>query len=645
MKKKMIPFLLFLCFFFSISVWAQTNAGLIIKFKSGIEYQVDYNAKKFIHPKLETLPVLGNLESLHSLIKRGSALNPSLIQTENIRDIHFITLSSNTDIDAAISSLSGTGLFEYVEKDGIGTGAGVMTTTPSDPLFINQWSLKNNGSFSGTAVADADIDIDNAWDITTGDASTIVCVLDAGFKLDHPELAGRVWQNPGEIAGNGIDDDANGYVDDIQGWDWVNNDNNPTDDHGHGTNVASIIAARGNNGSHMAGINWNCKLMVGKVLNASNSGSYSWITSGIYYAVSMGAKVINISIGGTGNSAAMEAACDFAMANNVMIVVCMHNQNTSTPYYPAAYSSVIAVGSTSDNDWRTVPFPWNSASGSNYGSHIDLVAPGNNILGAYYLDNSSATYWSGTSQATPEVAAVISLMISLKPNLTFAQVMNILATTSEDQVGNPVEDTPGWDQYYGYGRLNAFAALNAVLAILPLKFGNIAVHRNNEENELKWTVFEEHNIQHYIVEYSKDRSFWQDIQQVQVQTTTASEKHYTFGHHTDALTDAFYRVKAIDLDGAYSYSKIVRILKEPGIYSINTIIASSNGLQVGGTSSMDVPASFIIYSMDGKIYTKAERQINKGNGLITLRVNLAAGKYQLVAMTKEGSVSKAFLVK
>jgi subtilisin family serine protease len=140
--------------------------------------------------------------------------------------------------------------------------------------------------------------------------------------------------------------------------------------------------------------------------------------------------------------------------------------NNNTSYYPAAFNNTIAVGSTNPNDNRTVPFFWSSTSGSNYGNHIDVVAPGNYIYGLSHTSNSGyETYWGGTSQATPLVSGIVSLMLSLNPNLTVDQINIILRNTAEDQIGNSSEDTFGWDQYYGAGRVNAFNALSYVQSL------------------------------------------------------------------------------------------------------------------------------------------------------------------------------------
>jgi subtilisin family serine protease len=339
-------------------------------------------------------------------------------------------------------------------------GHGVRQTTPNDAFFSSrQWSHSNDGTFTlSPATVDADIDTDLAWDITQGDSNTIVAILDTGLRLRHPEFTGRIWQNTAETL-DGSDSDGNNYIDDTEaGWDFANDDNLPVDDHGHGTNVAGIAIATGNNNIGYAGMNWNSQIMVCKVLDDANAGFYSWMTEAIYYAVDNGANVINLSVGGNSPSATLEAAVDYAFNNNVALVVSTGNQDSSIQY-PARYTNAIAVGSTNSDDTRTSPFFWSATSGSNFGPEIDFIAPGNYMYGlSFSSDTNYNTYWGGTSQAAPHVAGLISLLLAVEPNLTVTQIRDILVASSEDQVGD-ADDTPGWDQYYGHGRINAYNAL------------------------------------------------------------------------------------------------------------------------------------------------------------------------------------------
>lgn len=393
-----------------------------------------------------------------------------------------LTFASDIDVKNIITEYMQTGLFEYVEPDYIGhAGAGHrVMLTPNDTRFNLQWGLYNNGSFPySPSVAGADIDMLSAWDIEQGDSTIIVGILDSGTKLDHPEFNGRIWQNYDEIPGNALDDDGNGYIDDRQGWDFAYNTNTPNDGYGHGTNVAGLVGANGNNGNLYAGVDWNCKLMICRNLDSMDVGYYSWWANSMYYAVDNGARVLNMSEGGSSPSAALQSAMDYAYSHNVFVAVCMQNQNTSTPYYPAACTHAFGVGSTNSNDHRTHPFFWGPTSGSNFGPHIKVVAPGNYIFGLDFQSNTGYfNYWGGTSQATPLVAGVAALLLAQDPSRTPDDLSTIITSTAEDQVGDLLEDTPGWDQYYGFGRLNARNALNYSLGI-----------SHNTGSESRYSVF------------------------------------------------------------------------------------------------------------------------------------------------------------
>jgi thermitase len=394
------------------------------------------------------------------------------------QNIYVARFPEGTAMEDVISAYYATGEIEYAELDHMGTVGGVQAMTPNDQYYSRQWGLKNDGSFSlMTAVAGADVEMENAWDIETGDTNIIVAIIDTGNKLDHSEFTGRIWYNFKETK-NGIDDDNNGLIDDIRGWDFAYNDNNPTDDNGHGTNVTGIIGANGFNLDGYAGVDLNCKLMSLKALDGSSFGQYTWFAEAIYYAVDNGAKVINMSLGGSSTSQALKDAIAYAISKKVVPVVCMMNTNSNTTYYPAAYPGVIAVGSTNPNDTRTSPFFWSTTSGSNYGNHISVVAPGNYIYGLSYTSNTNyGSYWGGTSQATPLVAGIASLLLAQDSSRTPAQIKSLIEQTAEDQVGKVTEDVKGWDRYYGYGRVNAFRALqvgaSSINYVSTVKWSNL----------------------------------------------------------------------------------------------------------------------------------------------------------------------------
>lgn len=454
----MKPSIVLLLFFMNFSILAQSEQNyadqqVILKFKESNALKLDFLQQL----KVEELQKINQEIGVYEINKTGNKRegNTFLLKFNN----------TSFEVEEVIELYQKTGRFEYVEPNFIGTAGGKMLTVPNDALYGNrQWGLKNNGSFSlAPATAGADIDMEPAWDIETGDPNMIIAILDSGLRLNHPEFSGRIWVNSGEVI-DGVDNDGNGFIDDVEaGWDFANADNDPTDDQGHGTNVAGIALATGNNNIGYAGVNWNSKIMVCKILNDQNNGYYSWFVEGIYYAVNNGAKVLNMSVGGSSYSSLLADAIQYAYDNDVVVVACMMNENNGATYYPAGLPETIAVGSTDPDDQRTSPFFWSGSSGSNYGDHIDVVAPGNFIYGLHHQSNTYYdSYWGGTSQATPLVAGLASLILAQNPALTVEDVRSIIINSAEDQVGDSTEDVPGWDPFYGSGRINAYSALNSM---------------------------------------------------------------------------------------------------------------------------------------------------------------------------------------
>lgn len=418
------------------------------------------------------------IATLDFLNQKYGAIATEVIGNHKEATTYLITFSEARNISAITKEYQQLREVAFAEPNYIAEAGGVRGAStfifPNDFYFSRQWGLYNTGTFtvSGmpySSVNDADVDMELAWNIETGDPNLIIAVSDSGLNMTHEDIATRVWNKASEPI-DGIDNDGNGLVDDYRGWDWVNADNNPTDDHGHGTNCAGIIGTIANNSVGYSGANWNSKIMPLKVLNNSNSGSYANMANSIYYAVDNGAKIISMSIGGSATSTVLSNALDYANTNGVLFVACMMNFNNNVTYYPAGYattkSNVMAVGSTNSNDQRTNPFFWSATSGSNYGNHINVVAPGNYIWGLGIASNTDYnSYWGGTSQATPLVAGIASLMKSKDPSLTPAQIRTILMNTAQDQVGIASEDVAGWDIYMGSGRVNANNALSQVLSV------------------------------------------------------------------------------------------------------------------------------------------------------------------------------------
>ena len=251
------------------------------------------------------------------------------------------------------------------------------TAMPNDTDYGLYWGLQNTGqTVNGVAgIAGSDMSVSKAWDINTNCTTITVAVIDTGVDYNHPDLTANIWSNVGEIAGNGIDDDANGFIDDIRGWDFVQGDNDPMDFAYHGTHVAGTIGASGNNTIGGTGVCWNSTIMPLRVLDSTGSGFTSDIIAAVNYAVANGVKVINMSLGGPNPSVLMDAA--IANAPNVLFVIAAGNDatnNDTTPSYPASYNqpNIISVAATTQTDGL--------AYFSNYGAtSVDVGAPGTNI--------------------------------------------------------------------------------------------------------------------------------------------------------------------------------------------------------------------------------------------------------------------------
>jgi Subtilase family/PASTA domain len=334
----------------------------------------------------------------------------------------------------------------YVEEDRIYP----LAATPNDPDFGQMWGLH-------AAPDDDDIDAPEAWDLTTGTSGVVVAVIDTGVAYAHPDLSQNMWTNSAETV-NGADDDGNGLVDDIRGWDFFDFDNDPDDFDEHGTHVAGTIGARGNNGVGVVGINWQVKLMA---LRAGDQIGLplSAIVDSIDYACSKGARVVNGSFGGPGFSQAMVDAINacpgtlfvFAAGNGGSDQI--GDNNDSSPIYPCNYASanIVCVAATTRGDVL--------ASFSNYGpTSVDLAAPGVNILST--KPGGSYQFGDGTSMASPHVAGVAGLRLALSPAATVGQLKNALLSSVDAKPALSGKVVSG-------GRLNAFGALNAPLVEPP----------------------------------------------------------------------------------------------------------------------------------------------------------------------------------
>ncbi|WP_052692070.1 S8 family serine peptidase [Teredinibacter purpureus] len=317
---------------------------------------------------------------------------------------------------------------------------------PDDPRLGELWGLHNEGQTGGSV--DADIDAVEAWNIWQGSHNTVVAVIDTGIDYSHPELVGNIWVNDNEIPDNNVDDDLNGYVDDVHGYDFANGDGDPLDDNDHGTHVAGTIGATGNDGIGIVGVNHAVKLMAVKFLSGSGGGSTAQAIESIVYAVDNGATILNNSWGGGAESVALLNAIQYANDQDVLFVAAAGNRGTNNdalPSFPSGYEvdNIIAVAATDHNDLL--------ASFSQYGlATVDLGAPGVDILSS--VTGGGTSSFSGTSMATPHVAGVAALVKSYKTSLTTPELKAILLESV-----NPIDSLLG--KTVTGGRLNAYDAL------------------------------------------------------------------------------------------------------------------------------------------------------------------------------------------
>jgi len=378
-----------------------------------------------------------------------------------------------------IESLRRNPLVEYAEPDYIvqgGSGVGctlhdsqaVLHTSavvPNDEYYRWQWNLSKIG-------------IPQAWDTTTG-GSVVIAILDTGVGLEHPDLKAKIWTNPDENPCNGIDDDGNGKVDDVHGWDFVNDDNDPQDDYWKGTVVAGIAAAEADNEEGIAGVSWGARIMPVKVLNSEARGFYSDIIEGICYAADEGAKVINMSFGATAPSPGLADAVNYAHSRGCLLVAMAGDWVDGNPIvYPAALPNVVAVAATDDADVR-----WDR---SEYGPYVDVAAPGaggKDITGAegilstyWYKGIHTYAFWASTGAAAPHVAGLAALIWSVNPHLTPDEVEGIIEQTAVD-LGDP-----GRDDYYGWGRIDANAAIGATPHYLQVSPTQLLFLADNDTN-------------------------------------------------------------------------------------------------------------------------------------------------------------------
>jgi subtilisin family serine protease len=327
-------------------------------------------------------------------------------------------------VEEAVTTYRNHPAIEYIEPNYILT----IDAVPNDPRFSQLWGLRNTGQ--GGGLPGADIGAVPTWDSVTGSANILICVIDTGLDYLHEDLAANVWTNPAEVAGNGLDDDLNGFIDDIHGYDFLDGNGDPYDQHGHGTHVAGTIAAVGNNGVGVAGVNWRGSIMAARFLGPDGLGTTEDAIAAIEYGVAMGARILNNSWGGTGYSLALEAAIESANQAGVLFVAAAGNAGLSLemyPIYPASYTNanIVSVGASDRFDSLVREPLW----GSNYGPEsVDLLAPGLDIFST--LPGDAYGPMSGTSMAAPHVTGALALMLARLPGFDAPAAKDRLLATA-----------------------------------------------------------------------------------------------------------------------------------------------------------------------------------------------------------------------
>lgn len=438
---------------------------ILLKVKVGIRpHDNQTDQVSFGQPSLDLLLEQYEVTSLkkrfkHKPIPRGSGL-------PDISRIYQVEFPEDINVWEVSSAFGDNPNIEYAEPVPIYRAAEI----PDDPMYISQQHLPQ-------------IMAAEAWDIHKGEngEEVVVAIIDTGVDWLHPDLTENAWQNLGEDADgdgvtlvyngtawerdpddlNGVDDDGNGFVDDVIGWDFMEeaqlgdgSNPDPLWNQGpfeHGTHCAGLAAGRTNNGVGISSVSWNVKYMATQVDNGNDNFTYAW--DAIIYAADNGADIISNSWGGPGYSLAGEETVAYAVGMGSIVVVAAHNYNTSTLYYPAAYPGAISIAALNANDTR--------ANFTNYGLWIDISAPGVGILST--VTNSSYASWNGTSMATPIVAGLMALVKSYNPGWSNDEILTQVIGTADDISAL----NPGYENFLGSGRINAFHALDDIGVTVP----------------------------------------------------------------------------------------------------------------------------------------------------------------------------------
>jgi len=432
---------------------------LIVKFKdtTKISPQTVNNQLNIGVASLDLLNIKYNVVSSEKIISETLS---------TLSNIYKLTVPKDSDIRSIVDEYNNDPNVEYAEPNLICH----LDNIPNDPLFNQQWGLHNTGQSSGKV--DADIDAPEAWDIATEGSDVTIAVIDSGVDYNHPDLIDNMWINSDEIADNGIDDDNNGYIDDVHGWDFIRNTNDPKDEFGHGTHCAGIIGATGNNSIGVSGVCWNSSIMPVKVFTENGGTTTGVIARGINYATNNGAKIFSMSWGFSGDSELITDVLENAYSKGIVLVSSAGNSNSQRPHSPAKYDHVIGVAAIDRNNEK--------ASFSNYGNWIDVAAPGVDIFSTMptypvllndYGHTPDYSNMSGTSMSAPFIAGVIGLVLSNNPDLKQEEIKTLIQSAASDVSSNG---------YIGVGNTNLLYCLqNDTVPIVNLRYVSNSIEIEN----------------------------------------------------------------------------------------------------------------------------------------------------------------------
>ncbi len=497
-----------------------------------------------------------------------------------------------TDVSGAVDRYKDDPRVDYIEPDYI---VEALEVFPNDPRFPEMWGLHNTGQSGGTP--DADIDAPEAWSLETG-SDVLVGVIDTGCDWHHVDLAANIFTNPGEIPANGIDDDGNGYIDDVRGWDFVNNDNDPADDNGHGTHTSGTIAALGDNGIGVVGVSWSARILPLKFLDSGGFGSTSNAILAVQYATAMGARLTSNSWGGGGFSAALRSAIEDAGNHGILFVAAAGNASSNTdvfPNYPSGYDldNIISVASTDRNDQLS--------SFSNYGPiTVDLGAPGSDILSTF-PGNTYGTA-SGTSMATPHVSGAASLLWSAAPLMAHMDVKNTILSSADvipALVGKTVTG----------GRLNVFNMLSGLDSIPPARVNTLSVATMGSNTAtLQWTATGDDatvgTATAYDLRYSTSGIYWSNF--------SSATPVPGIPHPQPAGSPESFTVTGLNVNTKYFFALVAE--DEQGNRSWLSNLP--NGTTLGAPNLAFFPASFEENLLTGGTTTETLTIRNIGEGTL-----------------------------